>query len=80
MPERGKPMVPLTEREMRMLVSLVEAEYREANLLVARWENTPDDAAEAENVSSVEEQRMYFRGLRTGVSSIKTLIEGVLNA
>lgn len=77
MPDR-KPMVPLTEREMRMLLSLIEAEQEQAERCVDRWEKATDP--EAEGVESLDEQRMYALGFATGVSSIKKLIENVLNA
>jgi hypothetical protein len=68
-------MPPLTDREMRMLLALIEAEVKDAEAHQRHWQNQPDDSA-----PNIDEERAFSRGFATGVTAMKNLIDQVLNA
>lgn len=79
MPGPTRPMAPLTEREVRMLLSLVEAERKNAELIEQKWRDTPEEGY-PDGVQSLSDEQAFARGYACGVGSIENLISQVLNA
>jgi hypothetical protein len=72
-------MTPLTEREMRMLLALVEMEQEKAEQNRDRHLETPVPG-DAEEAVSLAYEQAYAQGFATGVSSIRKLVLEILNA
>lgn len=68
-----------TEREMKMPLGLVEAEYEKARLVEEKWRDTPDEGY-VDGPEALASERSFSTGVATGVLSMKNLIDEVLNA
>lgn len=72
-------MAPLSEREMRMLLALIEVEREKADAIAERWSAEPEEGYEDGHDALLTEQE-FARGYALGVKAMETLLGQVLNA
>jgi hypothetical protein len=79
MPGPMKPMTPLSEREMRMLLSLIEVEREKADAITERWKAEPEEGYE-DGPAALATERDYAMGVSSGIARCQRIIAEVLNA
>lgn len=72
-------MANLTDREMSMLLGLLEAEVEKARLIEQKWRDTPEEGYE-DGPEALRDEQGFATGVAHGWDAAATLIKNVMNA